>query len=465
MDFVQVVFLCDTYKRLMADQQQCVIDIVESAYFSVYGRKNNVKVTLVNAVSNTNTNDIVLAIKREDNVINEADYRTKFSGLVCSTFLKSGLLNQLNFQGNIGWQDGLLKTTNILKQTSEFDGAAGGVGKEVQENMAEAELNKKRTEKFDYEKRALMYQAEEPEYTFESLCIPDSVLQEITTALDRIKYERAVFEEWGLKVIMPSPSCALSFFGMPGTGKSLAADAIAAYLGKKIIRTSYADIENKYVGEGPKNVSAVFLAAENQDAVLLIDEADSLLSKRLINVQEASGQAINSMRSQLLISLEHFHGIVIFTTNMIINYDAAFISRLINIEFKLPDKNMRVKIWKKHLLSRSNGKYQLAIPLDEDVNLDILAEFFELSGRDIRNAVVDACVTGYRKYGKVTMECLMQAAKGVQEKNKAALSANDHTTMKNKIQLSDDEKKVLSEQMQKKVDEKLNRRSEEASEV
>ena len=57
------------------------------------------------------------------------------------------------------------------------------------------------------------------------------------------------------------------------------------------------------MGEGPKNVSAIFLAAEEQDAVLFIDEADSLLSKRLVNVSDPSGQAMNSMRSQLLICL------------------------------------------------------------------------------------------------------------------------------------------------------------------
>lgn len=463
MDYVQVVFLCDTYKRLTIDQQNRLIDFVDSAYKDCFGLVSDVQVTLVNAFSSANNSDIVLAIKRENNVINEADYRTSFSESVRSAFLQSGLLSKLNFQGRVSWQDGLLKAKNNSNQSPISDKSSEEVDKRRQDTMNELDKSKKSAEKFDYEKRALMYQAEDPQYTFESLCIPDSVKEQIFTALDRIKYEREVFEEWGLKVIMPNPVCALSFFGMPGTGKSLAADAIASYMKKKIIRTSYADIENKYVGEGPKNVSAVFLAAENQDAVLLIDEADSLLSKRLVNVQEASGQAINSMRSQLLISLEHFHGIVIFTTNMIVNYDAAFISRLINIEFTLPDKEMRAEIWRKHLLPRSNGEHQLAIPLDEDIDFDALAESFELSGRDIRGAAVDACLIGFKKYRKVNMECLMEAAKNVQEKSKAALSANDHTALRTKVQLTDEERNILTEEMQKKVDKKLAQQTKDSS--
>ncbi len=64
------------------------------------------------------------------------------------------------------------------------------------------------------------------------------------------------------------------------------------------------------------------------------DEADSLLSKRLTSVSQGSEQAINSMRSQLLICLEEFRGIVIFATNLVINYDQAFLTRLISVEFK-----------------------------------------------------------------------------------------------------------------------------------
>jgi len=125
----------------------------------------------------------------------------------------------------------------------------------------------------------------------------------------------------------------------------MAAEAIASRLGKKILRVSYADIESKFHGEGPKRLKGIFLAATRQDAVLFIDEADSLLSARLNHVTQGSEQAINSMRSQLLISLENHDGIVIFATNLIENYDKAFKTRLLSVEMKRPDVALREKIW------------------------------------------------------------------------------------------------------------------------
>ena len=173
--------------------------------------------------------------------------------------------------------------------------------------------------------------AQKPSYSFEQLVLPDEILNEISTAIQVLKIESLVFDTWGLRSIEPNPKTALNFYGPPGTGKTMCAEAIAHKLGKKIIIATYADIESKYHGEGPKMVKAICRAAEREDAILFLDESDSLLSKRLTTVNDGSSQAINSMRSQLLISLERFKGIVIFATNLVINYDKAFLSRLINI--------------------------------------------------------------------------------------------------------------------------------------
>ena len=141
-------------------------------------------------------------------------------------------------------------------------------------------------------------------------------------------------------------------------------------------------------------VKAIFLAAERDGAVLFFDEADSLLSKRLTNVTQGSEQAINSMRSQLLISLEEFHGIVIFATNLLVNYDKAFLTRLISIEFKIPDVQTRKEIWDVHIKPVSDGRFhQLNIPLSGDVDTGALAEKYNFVGREIRDCVISACVS------------------------------------------------------------------------
>ena len=68
----------------------------------------------------------------------------------------------------------------------------------------------------------------------------------------------------------------------------MTAEAVAKYLDTGISRAAYADIESKYHGEGPRMVKAIFKAAERENAVLFLDEADSLLSKRLTNVHDGS---------------------------------------------------------------------------------------------------------------------------------------------------------------------------------
>lgn len=229
------------------------------------------------------------------------------------------------------------------------------------------------------------YPSINPLYSFDQLILPDSVLASIRNAVQILKVESLVFDVWGLRKIEPNPKSALNFYGPPGTGKTLAAHAIAQFLNKKIIIASYAEIESKYHGDGPKNVKSLFRSAEQSDAILFIDEADSLLSKRLQNVTQGSEQAINSMRSQLLINLEQFHGVVIFATNLVQNYDRAFETRVQHVEFPLPDQSCRRAIWEQHMPN--------TLPLKDDISLDALAaEIDDICGRDIKNAVIQAAI-------------------------------------------------------------------------
>lgn len=281
----------------------------------------------------------------------------------------------------------------------------------------------------DYEKRAKAYVPVEPSYSFDRVILPKDVIEKLEEALSILKYERKVFDEWGLYEIQPNPSSSLSFFGPSGTGKTMAAEAVAQKLGKKILKVSYADVESKYHGEGPKMVKAIFLAAEKEDAVLFFDEADSLLSKRLTNVSQGSEQAINSMRSQLLICLEEFKGIVIFATNLVINYDHAFLTRLISVEFTNPDVDTRKKIWDVHIRPTKDGQtHKLNIPLADDVDTQILAEKYDFAGREIRNAVISACISAAMNDAELVdqNDFIKACDKIVKEKDSVA-KAGDHT--------------------------------------
>lgn len=298
---------------------------------------------------------------------------------------------------------------------------------------------------FDYEKRAAMYKPIEPAYTFDRVILPQVVKDKIEESLAIVECEQKVFREWGLSVIQPNPSSALSFYGPSGTGKTMAAEAIAHKLGKKILKVSYADIESKFHGEGPKMVKAIFLAAQKEDAVLFIDESDSLLSKRLTNVTQGSEQAINSMRSQLLICLEEFKGIVIFATNLVVNYDQAFLTRLISIEFLKPDEECRKKIWDVHI--SGNG---INIPLSNDVNTYELAEKYEFCGRDIRKAVISACVVVAMNNGNVvTQSDFIKSCEKIKYEEERLANAEDHT--KSNKSLTSDQQDLLKSAIKSKL--------------
>ncbi len=290
---------------------------------------------------------------------------------------------------------------------------------ELQENIPQDRVENMEDSK---ETKSLQYEAVNPLYNFERVILPKAVLEELESAINILNVEKIVFENWGLKKVEPYPRSALNFYGPPGTGKTMAAHAIASKLNKKIIVASYAQIESKYHGEGPKNVEALFYAAEKNNAILFIDEADSLLSKRLLNVTQGSEQAINSMRSQLLICMEKFKGIVIFATNLVTNYDYAFETRVQNVEFSLPDVATRKRIWEMHLIP--------SIPLASDINTKTLAERFQgFCGRDIKNAVVKACVTVAVNHGNyVCQKDIFKASEYIEEERKKLRGAKEYTT-------------------------------------
>jgi SpoVK/Ycf46/Vps4 family AAA+-type ATPase len=231
--------------------------------------------------------------------------------------------------------------------------------------------------------RTRQYAAQQPQFAFEQLVLPEAVKDQLITAVEAIRLRARIYDDWGLRAIEPAPSVALNLHGPPGTGKTLAAHAIAARLGMPIIMAGYAELESKFHGDGPKNIKAAFQAATEQNALLFVDEADSLLSRRLTDVNQGSEQAINSMRSQIVLCLDQFTGVVVFSTNLVENYDKAFESRVRHFHFPLPDDAARQVIWRTLLVPQ--------LPLAADVDLAELAAATDgLSGRSIKLVIIAA---------------------------------------------------------------------------
>ena len=204
-------------------------------------------------------------------------------------------------------------------------------------------------EKFDLEKarqRLQQFQAEreeknlaqatndiEPEVQNHSYAIvkptvtlDDDVILSVATRVQldegiaKLRFHKMIYEDWNFgSVDKQGRSVILNFFGAPGTGKTLTAEAFAGSLGLSIIKLGIAELESKFMGETSKNIQAVFKAATEANAVLFFDEADTLLGKRLSSVTQGIDNEVNAMRSTLLIELEKFNGIAIgLTTKAVI---------------------------------------------------------------------------------------------------------------------------------------------------
>lgn len=221
-------------------------------------------------------------------------------------------------------------------------------------------------------------------YTFDQIILPDETRKQILDALGAVEHRELVYDTWGFGKCDKSPNSILSFYGPPGTGKTMCAHAIAAHLGKPLLAFNYADIESKYVGEAAKNLKKAFETATELGAIMFFDEADSFLGKRIGNVEHGSEQALNSQRSQMLIYLEQFKGVVIFATNLQSNVDKAFESRILaHIKIDRPNREARADIISKHLPPR----LPLAAPLTPDDLLRAADAIDGLTGREIKQGI------------------------------------------------------------------------------
>src|SRR6266508_1731063 len=227
-----------------------------------------------------------------------------------------------------------------------------------------------------------------PRRTFEDVILPPATRRALDQALVQVTNHDLIYNRWGLGQRHPTGlALAFNFAGPSGTGKTICAEAIAHALARRLLVVRYAEVESMWAGETPKNVAALFRLAREQNAVLLFDEADAIASRRSTSPDHSFQREANTVVSVLLQELESFNGVVIFATNMAANFDPAFERRIrTHVLFEMPGVEEREQIWKVQM-------HPTLTPLAEDVNFRALAEKYEVSGGDIRNAVLKAAMS------------------------------------------------------------------------
>ncbi|QTN23439.1 ATP-binding protein [Rhizobacter sp. AJA081-3] len=133
----------------------------------------------------------------------------------------------------------------------------------------------------------------------------------------------------------------LCFYGPPGTGKTALAEHIAQELQRPLMIRQASDLVSKFVGETEQNMAKMFEEAETEQAVLLLDEADSFLRSRRLAERSYEVSEVNEM----LQGMERYAGIFICTTNLFQDLDEAALRRFtFKIQFKglKPDQRERM---------------------------------------------------------------------------------------------------------------------------
>ena len=242
------------------------------------------------------------------------------------------------------------------------------------------------------------FQLTEPKYGLEDAILSPAIRNAIEDAISLVENNNLIFNEWGLGQVVKHHNLCINLYGPSGTGKTMTAHGIARQLKKKMVIVNYAEMESKYVGETSKNIAALFQFAEENDAVILFDEADAMLSKRVTSMQSAADVSVNQTRNTLLKILDDYTGIVVFTTNFIQNFDMAFFRRILShIRFEMPDEETRRKIWTHYLLP--------TLPLVErEAILDEICKVDNITGADISNTVLKSAIKAARYKEKITLK-------------------------------------------------------------
>jgi|GEM_PF-6115002 len=174
---------------------------------------------------------------------------------------------------------------------------------------------------------------------------------------------------WGLKGYNGKNAMRGSlalFWGRPGTGKTLAAQAIAGHLGKAILKTNSSHILSKWFGETEKKaqrlISGYFSLCDDMQnpPILLFNEADQLFTKRSKDPDGSADQAWNATQNIFLEAMENPKGMIIATTNLLPSMDEAYSRRFDAVlEFKFPGQQERLQLWNRLMPKKVPGRNSL----------------------------------------------------------------------------------------------------------
>lgn len=189
-----------------------------------------------------------------------------------------------------------------------------------------------------------------------------------------------------------SSGLTIMLSGEPGTGKTELVKQLARDTNRALVTINLSEVRDKWVGESEKRVATCFTyytyksKYEERKPILFFNEADAIFGNR-ITTKHSVDKMENSIQNILLDFLEKFDGILICTTNLLMNLDKAFDRRfLFKVNMEKPNESTRLKI----LTS--------LFPQLNEMQLKSIAQNYSLAGGDFANIrrkmIVDECLFG-----------------------------------------------------------------------
>jgi SpoVK/Ycf46/Vps4 family AAA+-type ATPase len=235
----------------------------------------------------------------------------------------------------------------------------------------------------------------ETKLDWEQLVLPAYTLEQLEEIKHWIMHGKTLLSDWEMDQKL-KPGYTSLFYGQPGTGKTFSACLLGKHCNSDVYRIDLSMIVSKYIGETEKNLARIFDMAEHKNWILFFDEADALFGKRT-KVEDSHDRYANQEVSYLLQRIEDFNGVVILASNLKTNIDQAFLRRFQSvIHFPMPKPSERRKIWQNAFSPRS--------VLEKNVNLDQIAEQYEISGGTIMNVVRYASLKALSRNSNVILQ-------------------------------------------------------------
>lgn len=234
----------------------------------------------------------------------------------------------------------------------------------------------------------------------DEVVLPEQSRQRLDWVVDWVVQSPQALSEWGLRHYLDGGFRAL-FRGPSGTGKTMAAAAIARHVGRQLFHVDLASA-SEYADETESMLRELFAIAEEEGAILLFDEADALFDGAA-EVDDAGDRYANAEVAYLLRKIETFEGLAILTTNSSGKIDDAFGRIDVVVDFPMPDEAAREQLWR-DLLG------VLKPPPAADVDAASLAKEHEFSGAEILKCVRLAAVLAAAASTAVDMKLIKLAA-------------------------------------------------------